>query len=41
MTAVGGGLMRDVLAPEVPSLFRYDEIYALPAMVGATVIAIV
>lgn len=34
-TAVGGGLLRDVVAREVPSLFRPDDIYALPAVVGA------
>jgi uncharacterized membrane protein YeiH len=39
-SAVGGGLLRDVVAREVPSLFRYDDIYALPAMVGATVAAV-
>lgn len=36
-TAVGGGLMRDVVAREVPNLFRHDDIYALPAVVGAVV----
>lgn len=39
-TAVGGGLLRDVVAREVPSLFRYDDIYALPAMVGAVATAL-
>lgn len=39
-TAVGGGLLRDVVAREVPSLFRYDDIYALPAMVGAAATAV-
>lgn len=36
-TAVGGGLMRDVVAREVPSLFRHDDIYALPAVAGAII----
>lgn len=36
-TAVGGGLMRDVVAREVPSLFRHDDIYALPAVIGSVV----
>lgn len=36
-TAVGGGVLRDVLANEVPSLLRWDrDLYAVPAMVGAT-----
>lgn len=34
-TAVGGGLMRDVVANEVPQLFS-GELYALPAFLGAT-----
>ena len=34
-TAVGGGLMRDVVANEVPQLFTGD-LYALPAFLGAT-----
>lgn len=29
--------MRDVVAREVPSLFRHDDIYALPAVVGAII----
>lgn len=39
-SAVGGGLLRDVVAREVPSLFRYDDIYALPAMAGAAATAL-
>ena len=36
-TAVGGGVLRDVLANEVPSLLRWDrDLYAVPAMVGST-----
>ncbi|MHA7277225.1 trimeric intracellular cation channel family protein [Arthrobacter sp. HLT1-21] len=34
-TAVGGGLLRDVVANEVPQLFDPRDIYALPAMLGA------
>ncbi|GAA2172565.1 trimeric intracellular cation channel family protein [Arthrobacter parietis] len=34
-TAVGGGLLRDVVANEVPQLFTGD-LYALPAFLGAT-----
>ena len=34
-TAVGGGVLRDVLARETPALFRVgSELYALPALVG-------
>ncbi|KUJ64557.1 hypothetical protein ACZ90_58495 [Streptomyces albus subsp. albus] len=40
-TAVGGGVLRDVLAHEVPSLLRWDrDLYAVPAMVGAITAAI-
>ncbi|GGO92947.1 trimeric intracellular cation channel family protein [Wenjunlia tyrosinilytica] len=39
-TAAGGGVVRDVLANQVPSLLRWDEIYAVPAMVGATLVAL-
>ena len=38
-TAVGGGVLRDVLANEVPSLLRWDrDLYAVPAIVGATLV---
>jgi uncharacterized membrane protein YeiH len=41
MTAVGGGVLRDVLANEVPSLLRWDrDLYAVPAMAGAVVTAL-
>ncbi|SFC98050.1 trimeric intracellular cation channel family protein [Streptomyces aidingensis] len=40
-TAAGGGVVRDVLANEVPLLLRWDrEIYAVPAMVGAGSVAL-
>jgi uncharacterized membrane protein YeiH len=40
-TAVGGGVLRDVLAHEVPSLLRWDrDLYAVPAMVGAAMAAL-
>lgn len=35
-TAVGGGLLRDVVANEIPQLFNPGDIYALPAFLGAT-----
>ena len=35
-TAVGGGVVRDVLAREVPMIFRADsQLYAIPAALGA------
>lgn len=40
-TAVGGGVLRDVLANEVPSLLRWDrDLYAVPAMVGAATVVL-
>ena len=40
-TAVGGGVLRDVVARETPALFEAtSELYAVPAVVGALVIGI-
>ncbi|WP_330173482.1 trimeric intracellular cation channel family protein [Streptomyces sp. NBC_01498] len=40
-TAAGGGVVRDILANEVPSLLRWDrDLYAVPAIVGATTVVI-
>ncbi|WP_406222555.1 trimeric intracellular cation channel family protein [Streptomyces decoyicus] len=40
-TAAGGGMLRDVLANEVPQLLRWDrEMYAVPAIVGASTVAL-
>ncbi|MFE7131267.1 trimeric intracellular cation channel family protein [Streptomyces sp. NPDC057638] len=40
-TAAGGGVLRDVLANEVPSLLRWDrDLYAVPAIVGATIVVL-
>jgi uncharacterized membrane protein YeiH len=40
-TAVGGGVLRDIIANEVPSLVRWDrDLYAVPAMVGAAIVAL-
>lgn len=40
-TAVGGGVLRDMIANEVPSLVRWDrDLYAVPAMVGACMAAL-
>jgi uncharacterized membrane protein YeiH len=35
LTAIAGGMLRDVLAREVPLVMGPDDLYALPAMVGA------
>jgi uncharacterized membrane protein YeiH len=40
-TAVGGGVLRDVLAGEVPLLLRPTDLYAVPAMCGALAVVIV
>jgi uncharacterized membrane protein YeiH len=40
ITAVGGGTMRDVLIRRVPSVLS-SGLYAVPALVGATVVVIV
>jgi uncharacterized membrane protein YeiH len=37
ITAVGGGVLRDVLAREVPEVLQ-RELYALPALAGAAVV---
>lgn len=43
VTAVGGGLMRDVVANEVPAVFDGSDLYVIPATTGAalTVLAVV
>ena len=40
-TAVGGGLLRDVVANRDPQLFDPHDLYAVPAMLGAAVVAVV
>jgi uncharacterized membrane protein YeiH len=37
MTGIGGGMVRDVLVREIPTVLRTD-VYALAALIGATVI---
>jgi uncharacterized membrane protein YeiH len=37
ITAVGGGIVRDVLAGQVPEVLR-REMYALPALLGSTLV---
>jgi uncharacterized membrane protein YeiH len=39
ITGIGGGIMRDVLLGEVPIVLR-SELYAIPALGGAAVVAI-
>ena len=39
ITAVGGGVIRDLLADQVPEVLR-RELYALPAMIGAIVVVV-
>ena len=39
LTGVGGGLLRDVLAAEIPLILR-SEIYAIAALLGATIIIV-
>lgn len=40
ITAAGGGVIRDVLANETPSLLRWDRsLYAVPAIVGSVLTA--
>jgi uncharacterized membrane protein YeiH len=38
ITGVGGGMLRDVLLREVPTVLR-EGLYAVPALLGATVLA--
>jgi uncharacterized membrane protein YeiH len=39
LTGIGGGMVRDVLVSEVPTVFR-AELYAVAALAGATVIVL-
>jgi uncharacterized membrane protein YeiH len=38
VTAVGGGVIRDVLADGVPHVLRHEVYYALPALAGAVLV---
>ncbi|MCG5214979.1 trimeric intracellular cation channel family protein [Streptosporangium sp. KLBMP 9127] len=38
-TAVGGGILRDILAGEIPSLLYDRQLYAVPALLGAVTMA--
>jgi uncharacterized membrane protein YeiH len=39
VTAVGGGVIRDVLVNEVPTVLR-RELYAVPALIGALIVVV-
>lgn len=39
-TAVGGGLLRDVTANEVPRIFDPRDVYAIPAFAGAALVVL-
>ncbi|MGW1680714.1 trimeric intracellular cation channel family protein [Saccharopolyspora sp. NPDC002376] len=40
-TAIGGGVIRDVLAGEIPALLHPEsEIYAVPALLGSAIVAL-
>jgi uncharacterized membrane protein YeiH len=38
-TGVGGGLLRDVVANRDPQLFNSSDLYAVPAFIGAALVA--
>ncbi|MDH6195280.1 putative membrane protein YeiH [Mycobacterium frederiksbergense] len=40
-TAIGGGVIRDVLVREIPLLMRPADLYAVPALIGATTYAVI
>ncbi len=40
LTAVGGGMIRDVLANEIPAVFNGSDLYIIPAVVGAGLTAL-
>ncbi|GAC67200.1 trimeric intracellular cation channel family protein [Gordonia soli] len=40
LTAVGGGLLRDVLVREIPLLLQPSDLYAVPALIGSTIVAV-
>ena len=39
ITGIGGGMLRDVLLREVPTVLRHD-LYAIPALLGAAILVI-
>jgi uncharacterized membrane protein YeiH len=41
VTAIAGGILRDVLAREVPLVMGPDDLYAIPAMLGAATYVVI
>lgn len=41
LTAITGGILRDILANEVPFVMGPDDLYATPAMLGAITYSVV
>ncbi|GAA1528520.1 trimeric intracellular cation channel family protein [Actinomadura kijaniata] len=39
ITAVGGGILRDMMSGQIPSVLYDRQLYALPALLGATMMA--
>ncbi|MQY08594.1 trimeric intracellular cation channel family protein [Actinomadura macrotermitis] len=39
ITGIGGGILRDVLSGQIPAVLYDRQLYALPAMLGAAVVA--
>ncbi|WP_233549763.1 trimeric intracellular cation channel family protein [Cellulomonas rhizosphaerae] len=40
LTGVGGGVLRDLLTGEVPVVLHHRQLYAIPALLGASAIAV-
>ncbi len=40
LTAVGGGILRDVITNDIPLLLQPADLYAVPALLGAGVVAV-
>ncbi|MBD0862267.1 trimeric intracellular cation channel family protein [Gordonia sp. zg691] len=40
LTAVGGGVLRDVISNEIPLLLQPSDLYAVPAVLGAAIVAV-
>jgi uncharacterized membrane protein YeiH len=38
-TAIGGGILRDMLSGQIPAVLYDRQLYALPAMIGSAVVA--
>lgn len=40
VTGVGGGVLRDILTAEVPVVLHHRQLYAVPALLGASLLAV-